>query len=404
MDEPHFRVNLFIPFLDEELKPLLNVALTRARFRLFILGDFNYCQSQGKKAFLGKTLIPFLLRSFPRINALDLIPNGLAARAAKAQMSLLGGEIEINSKRVVVTQADFFRLLSTDLIRAKKRVIIYSPFMTQDRVAFLMPHLQAAISRNVLIVIITKSLSERSGSEIGRIRNIETQFAKIGVIVTHKMHMHEKLVFIDDDITWSGSLNPLSYANTQEVMERRKSKLVLDDYFNILRLPEILAVQGKPESKCPICGSEMMAAEGADQPYYWRCINKDCYSRSIDQPYPYDGVLLCGTCNSPFEFGHWGNYPHWRCKVNVRHRQKVFKSHLRLPKMVALIPRRERTKIFKLFGINELDQWADKLKSETKKTEQMSLFKTKDENSDPLLLEPFLSELHNSRRRRNSGN
>jgi len=296
-DEPHFRVNLFIPALDEQLKPLLNVALTRARFRLFILGDFNYCQSQGKKAFLGRTLIPFLVKSFPRVNALDLIPNGLAARAAKAQMSLLGGEIELDSKRVVVTQADFFRLLSTDLIRAKKRVIIYSPFLTQDRVAFLMPHLQAAVSRNVLVVIITKSFSERSGSEIGQIRRIEAQFAKIGVIVVHKMHMHEKLVFIDDDITWSGSLNPLSYTNTQEVMERRKSKPVLDDYFNILRLPEILAIQGKPESKCPICGSEIMAAEGADQPYYWRCINKDCYSRSIDQPYPFDGVVVVkGKC------------------------------------------------------------------------------------------------------------
>ncbi len=43
VDEPHFRVNLFIPMLDEQIKCLLNVALTRAKFRLFILGDFDYC-------------------------------------------------------------------------------------------------------------------------------------------------------------------------------------------------------------------------------------------------------------------------------------------------------------------------------------------------------------------------
>jgi hypothetical protein len=374
-DEPHFRVNLFTPEFDDQIKCLLNVALTRARFRLFVLGDFAYCRSHGGKAFLGKRLIPFLLKSFPRINASDIIPNGLAARAAKAQMTLLGGEIEPDSERVVITQADFFRLLSADLTRTRKSVIIYSPFMTQDRVAFLMPQLQAAVSRGVSIIIITKSLSERSASEVSQIRKIETKLTEIGVIIMHKMHMHEKLVFIDDDITWSGSLNPLSFSNTQEVMERRKSKAVLDDYFQILRLQELLSVQGKAESKCPICGSEMIAAEGRDQPYYWRCINDNCYSRSIDQSYPFNGVLSCSTCNQPVEFGYWGDYPHWRCIANVRHRQKVFKSHLRLPKMVALIPKVERRKICKIFGIDDLGSYSVTIEPRSsEKSEQRHLF------------------------------
>jgi hypothetical protein len=377
VDEPHFRVNLFTPELDDQIKPLLNVALTRTKFRLIVLGDFNYCRSHGNKAFLGKTLIPFLLKSFPRINASDIVPNGLAARAAKAQMTMLGGQIEPDSDRIVVTQADFFRVLSTDFTRTKKSIVIYSPFMTHDRVAFLLPQLQAAISRGASVVIITKALSERSGSEISQIRKIEIQLSEIGVIVMHKMHMHEKLVFIDDDIIWSGSLNPLSFSNTQEVMERRKSKAVLDDYFQILRLNGLLAIPGKAESKCPICGSEMIAAEGADQPYYWRCINDDCYSRSIDQPYPFDGVLSCGTCNAPVEFGYWGDYPHWRGTANNRHRLKIFKSHLRLPKMVALIPKEERHKINKIFGIKDIK--SDVLKLDYKVIEkdgQIRLFKT----------------------------
>jgi superfamily I DNA and/or RNA helicase len=117
-DEPHWRVNLFIPDLDEQLKSLLNVGLTRAKFRLIILGDFEYCQSHGKKAFLGKTLLPFLLKNYPRIDAAQLVPDGLAARAAKAQMSMLGGAIEPNSDRIVVTQADFFGNLLEDFSHA----------------------------------------------------------------------------------------------------------------------------------------------------------------------------------------------------------------------------------------------------------------------------------------------
>jgi hypothetical protein len=351
-DEPHFRVNLFMESLDSELERLLNVALTRARFRLIVLGDFAYCQSHGKKAFLGKTLIPFLLRSFPRVNASDLVPQGLAAKAANAQMTVLGGDIELDSERVVVNQQSFFRLLSSDIARAKKIIIVYSPFMTVDRVAFLIHQLHAAILRSASVIIITKSHAERTDTEMNLVRKIESQLSEIGVTVVHKMHMHEKLVFIDDDITWSGSLNPLSFSNTQEIMERRKSKTVLQDYFKILRLPDLLETQGKPESKCPICGSEMIAAEGPAEPYYWRCVNDDCYTRGIDQPYPFDGVLSCASCNAPVEFGYWGDYPHWRCTVNVRHRQKLFKSHLQLPKMAALIPKNELGRVIKLLKID----------------------------------------------------
>ncbi|MCC6699231.1 MAG: AAA family ATPase [Candidatus Hydrogenedentes bacterium] len=358
-DEPQYRVNLFIPALDEQLMRLINVALTRARFRLFVVGNFSYCKSKGKNAFLGKTLLPFLLESFPRIDASRIVPEGLAARAAKAQMSMLGGEIEPDSERIVVTQADFYRVLHGDLSRAKHRIVIYSPFMTSDRVAFLLPQIQAAVQRRVSFFVITKSHSERKKSEHQEVRRIEAQLCQIGVFVLHKMRMHEKLVFIDDSITWSGSLNPLSFSNTQEIMERRRSRKVLEDYFRILRLDELISIIGRPESKCPICGAEMVAAEGADEPYYWRCISEECYTRGIDQPYPFDGVLTCGSpsCGGTVEFGYWGDWPHWRCTENNRHRQKVFKSHLRLPKMAALVPKGERRRLCKLLGIDDFEQY-----------------------------------------------
>lgn len=375
VDEPHFRVNLFMPSLDEELKCLLNVALTRAKFRLIVLGDFDYCQQQGRKAFLGKTLIPFLLQKFPRIDARDIVPEGLAARAAKAQMKAMGGKIDPDSERIVVTQQDFYPILSSDIESAKSRVIIYSPFATIDRVSFLLPQLQAAIERGIKVYIITKALSERSKSELSTIRKIEGQLGQVGIAVIHKLRMHEKLVFIDEDVTWSGSLNPLSFSNTQEIMERRKSETVLKDYFQTLRLQELLSAHGNPEGKCPICREEMIAAEGADQPYFWRCVNDECFSRSIDQPYPFDGVLTCGSCNSAVEYGYWGDYPHWRCKSNNRHRQKIFKSHLRLPKMAALVPRGERRKLCKLFNIESFDDfvWGSKYCKNTGQ-DQIKLF------------------------------
>ena len=375
VDEPQFRVNLLMPSLDEELKCLLNVALTRAKFRLFVLGDFDYCQKKGRKAFLGKTLIPFLLERFPRFDARAIVPEGLAARAAKVQMSILGGQIDPNAERIVVNQDDFYRLLSSDFAVANSRIIIYSPFATMDRVSFLLPQLQAAVERNVEVFIITKALSERSSSELSTIRKIENQLTEIGVAIIHKLRMHEKLVFIDDDITWSGSLNPLSYSNTQEIMERRKSGAVLKDYFQILRLNDLLSARGNPEGRCPICGEEMIAAEGSDQPYYWRCIKDKCFTRGVDQPFPFDGVLTCRNCNSPFEYGYWGNEPYWRCTSNNCHRLKIFKSHLRLPKMAALVPRSERGYLCQFFKIdNFYDYVRGPIPDNNTGPEQMTLF------------------------------
>jgi hypothetical protein len=375
VDEPHWRVNFFMPSLDEDLKCLLNVALTRAKYRLFVLGDFDYCQNRGRKAFLGKTLIPSLLQQFPRVDARDIVPEGLAARAAKAQMTAMGGKIDPNSERVVLTQNDFYRVLSSDFEAANSRIIIYSPFATIDRVSFLLPQLQAAVERGVEVYVVTKALSERSRHELSTIKVLENQLTQTGIAVIHKLRMHEKMVFVDEDVTWSGSLNPLSFSNTQEIMERRKSKTVLKDYFQILRLHELISAYGAPEGTCPICGDEMIAAEGADQPYYWRCVNDECFTRGVDQPYPFDGVLTCGNCNSSVEYGYWGDYPHWRCTSNNRHRQKIFKSHLRLPKMAALVPRSERIKLLKLFNLENFDDyvWGSKPSKDTKQV-QMGLF------------------------------
>jgi hypothetical protein len=122
-------------------------------------------------------------------------------------------------------------------------------------------------------------------------------------------------------------------------MERRVSRAVVEDYARILKLDLLIgALEGTPPT-CPVCGGELVAAEGRRDPFYWRCATQDCYSRSIDQPAPQDGLLPCATCGEPLEFRQMPTGPHWRCTANNRHRQRVIRSHLRLPRMRELIPR-----------------------------------------------------------------
>jgi hypothetical protein len=366
-DEPHFRVGMFIPALDADMKRLINVALTRAKRRLFIVGDFDYIQKLAKKAFLGGELIPFLKKRYPCVDANQVVPYGLASRSADAQEKVFGGKVEAEADRIIMTQDRFYPFFRGDVNHAKDRVIIYSPFITQDRLAIMEPSFKSAVERGVRVFVITKALGDRGKRELSNYRMLESTLEKWGVVVIHKRRMHEKLAIIDNFILWIGSLNILSFSNTQEIMERRSSKNVVEDFIKTLRLHDLLREYEDGKPTCPICGSEVVASEGRNDPYFWRCIVDDCYSRSIDQPPIQSGIITCSTCGGKVEYGDWGGKPHWRCIENRMHRQKIARTHLRLPEMRKIIPKRQLKKLEKIFGVN------DKPAPE-KKSDQLNLF------------------------------
>ncbi len=352
-DEPHWRVGMFMPQNDESMRCLLNVALTRARRRLIVVGDFDYVVKRARKAFVGKKLIPFLRKHYHCVDALDIVPAGLAARAAEAQMSVFGGEVEPDAARLVVTQKHFYSFLRGDLARASSQVVIYSPFIAQDRLSEMEPQLRAAVERGVQVYVVTKVLEERGTRELSTYRRLQRALIDWGVTIVPKRNMHEKLVFIDDDILWSGSLNPLSFRNTQEVMERRVSRKVSDDFAKTIRLDELLHEYRAGQPLCPICGFEIVATEGRHVPYYWLCTNPQCsYTRDIDQPTLEGGIIRCFNCGGSVEHGEWGGKPAWRCIENRHHHQKVARTHLLLPKMRVLVPTSELRKLDRRFGIS----------------------------------------------------
>lgn len=350
-DEPQWKVAMFMADYDRDMKRLLNVAITRAKRRLVVVGDFSYIQRHGKKAFVGSELIPFLLEHYKRVSALDIVKSGLAAKAARAQTTVYGGDITPREARIVVTETDFDGYLRVDMARARHRIIIYSPFITQNRLSLFEPQLKAAVERGAHVYVITKPYSDRGKREVSQYQFLEKTLEEWGVVVIHKQRMHEKLIFIDDTILWEGSLNPLSYSDTGEHMERRISRRVVEEYEKTLCLHELLQEYANGSPVCPICQSEIVACEGKDEPYFWRCVRDDCYTRGIDQPGLQNGVITCARCGYAVEYGEWGGKPAWRCTENRHHHQRLAKAHLRLPQMCALVPREELRKVRKYFGL-----------------------------------------------------
>lgn len=337
-DEPHWRVGLFWDELDESNRKLLAVALTRARKRLVLVGNYEYNKRKAKKAFLGQ-LLEMFDGTFPIIPADDLLSKELLTKASEAGQALSASQmVDEGFEHVVMTEQDVFPSLMRDLEGATEEVVIYSPFLTENRVAELQVSIRRAVANGSQVVVVTKPLSEREKSHQATAKNVEQGLRDWGVAVIHKSGMHEKIVLVDDRIIWSGSLNPLSFSNTREVMERRVSERIVDRYKRTLRTHEMIDEHARGECVCPVCDGELVPSDGKDAAFYWKCIDNGCFTRSIGQPLPKDGLLTCSTCGGDVYFGEWGGRFVWRCTSNARHRMPFSKHHLRLPKMRNQIP------------------------------------------------------------------
>jgi AAA domain/PLD-like domain len=352
VDDPHRRAGLFSPQWNESTRRQFNVGLTRARHRLFVVGDFKFLAANGKKAFLGELLAR--LEDSPRVDAEDVAPLDLSARTAAVRAKVYGQDAEpARSERLVVTQREFDELFVPDLTAAQRRIVIYSPFITRNRLDTVGAHLRAAVERDLKVYVVTKTLNDRSQAEVPGYRELMSTLQRWGIMVVPKKAMHEKLIFIDEDILWVGSLNPLSFRDSREIMERRRSRKIADDYRTTLQLDIAFSAYEEGEASCPICGSEMALAEG-DRGTYRRCVVPRCYSRNLTDPPLRDGKMACHACGGELYYGSWGEKPAWRCHDNPKHRMFVHPNHLKLPAMAALLTAKELRRLQRTLHIEAL--------------------------------------------------
>ena len=118
----------------------------------------------------------------------------------------------------------FYKAFSKDLKKAKREVVIESPFMTISRTTEILSLCHKAIKRGVKIKIYTRNPKDHSAGmrmqayvAIKKLRNIGVK-----VKVCNDLR-HRKISIIDRSILWEGSLNMLSHRNSKELMRRTES-------------------------------------------------------------------------------------------------------------------------------------------------------------------------------------
>ena len=228
LDEPHWKANLFLQDKDvnDELRKQFNVAVTRAIFKLFIVGNIKYCKKNAKDNALGQFLEHLTQQKFPVTNAKKAFPDLLYAKPR----SYSGNGLN-DTKHIICREDSFYDYFVSDITHFKEILIIYSPFITNNRISMLLPYFHDAILSGKKIVVVTKAHEDRKKRELDQYKKLENELISIGVEIIHKKGMHEKLVFVDDSAVWMGSLNALSFSGeTGEIMHRHCDRAIAAEY------------------------------------------------------------------------------------------------------------------------------------------------------------------------------
>ncbi len=115
----------------------------------------------------------------------------------------------------------FYTALASDFETAMKRIIIFSPFLGDYRIGSLLPALRGLVERGVAVTVFTKTKEELKSPKL------LDDICAIGVRAHELRGMHEKLVIVDDNAAYLGSLNVLSNSgNTTEVMCRFEGEMM----------------------------------------------------------------------------------------------------------------------------------------------------------------------------------
>jgi len=144
-----------------------------------------------------------------------------------------------NSK--LFDQTTFYGQLFGDLKSCKSEVIIESPFISTSRMRYFYSIFEDMIARKIAIHIVTRDPSDYDTEFMrDQATNEILKCNEFGIhLILKTDHHHRKLIILDRKILWEGSLNILSFSNSQEIMRRIEDKETTVEMINFLKLEHL---------------------------------------------------------------------------------------------------------------------------------------------------------------------
>lgn len=130
-----------------------------------------------------------------------------------------------------------------DARKARRSVVIESPFIRLARVEQLLPIFKDLTRCGVKIIINTRHPDEHDTQYRMQAITAIQSLQEIGVEILFTTKHHRKLAIIDREIIYEGSLNILSYYDRCEIMRRITLKAEAERLIDFIKLNKFMEVK-----------------------------------------------------------------------------------------------------------------------------------------------------------------
>ncbi len=259
---------------------LMNVAVSRAKNHFIAVANLTYLDKLLPSSALLRGILYEMQQKGRVIRGSEL----LALRPIESDLRGLIGHVELDLDAKTLGLFDgpsFDAAIDVDIARAKDSIVLFSGFVTPARVGKLGDLLRLKISEGVKVRCVTRPphLNGTLDATLGR--EALDLLERIGCVVDGRARIHQKIILIDKEIVWHGSLNVLSHnLRTDESMTR-----VVNTGFaqavaanvskrHLSNDVALQAVASAENPRCGQCGVRTYYDEGKFGPFF-RC-EKSC--------------------------------------------------------------------------------------------------------------------------------
>ena len=229
---------------DDPQARLLNVAVSRARDQLVVLGDAAFLAARS--------------------------PRGTAAALLR---DLRDGGVRLDVREVMrgAFSLEPAGALARDLERARDEVAFFSPRVTGHGMAAWSAALRGALERGVAVRVVTRPTTEQPAAT-----NVVEQMRVAGVEVDLWAGMEERLVVVDGDVTWLGGTD-LGLPSEAAYLRLKGTALpaALTDLLRPARAPK--RTLGEPTNDpCEHCGGMTVLRRGGGAAAFVCLLGRRC--------------------------------------------------------------------------------------------------------------------------------
>ena len=244
---------------DSDADLLLNVAISRAESKFYLIGHVSHLFSELNPHSSLARMIRYLEQNGEVRQSDEFVDNYLVTDFEKYTTAAPISRIE-QIKGNLFTEKNFWLQFGQDLNDVKERLIILSPFLSIRRSDPFMNRFQAMIAKGVDISLYTRPVSQQGGEMSQQSETVIEHMRAIGAKVIERKSMHQKVAIIDDKIAWEGSLNILSHRDTGEQMRRFEGISTVKELIKNLELDHSDAAGNLSGKTCPRpgCGKPLV--------------------------------------------------------------------------------------------------------------------------------------------------